>query len=94
MTTFNATNLADMILRGRLPPGVTQINLLGGNDQFIGDIGADRVDGGSGNDTIYGMGGHDSLVGGAGLDVLDGGEGNDTLNGGGEQRHAERRRRQ
>ena len=51
----------------------------------------ERVDGGSGNDTLignnltnnlYGKNGNDTLNGGAGFDFLTGGDGNDLLNGG------------
>ena len=60
--------------------------------------GDDYVDGGGGNDILWGYGGDDTLVGGAGNDILDGdgadvqtggadyldgGAGNDTLNGNG-----------
>ncbi len=40
------------------------------------------LDGGAGNDTLWGQGGNDSLLGGAGDDVLRGGLGNDVLIGG------------
>ena len=43
--------------------------------------GNDIVDGGTGNDTIYGYGGTDQLNGGTGNDVVWGGTGNDTING-------------
>ncbi len=42
----------------------------------------DVIDGGAGNDSLFGMGGNDSLRGGAGYDYLDGGTGNDTLDAG------------
>uniref|UniRef100_UPI00125F1C58 Ig-like domain-containing protein n=1 Tax=Acinetobacter guerrae TaxID=1843371 RepID=UPI00125F1C58 len=42
----------------------------------------DVINGGAGNDRLYGFGGNDTLNGGAGNDILRGGEGNDTLNGG------------
>jgi len=46
------------------------------------DNAIDTIDGGAGNDQIYGYGGNDLLTAGAGDDVLFGGAGNDTLNGG------------
>jgi Ca2+-binding RTX toxin-like protein len=51
----------------------------------------DMVDGGAGNDTLFGMSGNDTMLGGdgddklwgnSGDDVLDGGDGNDELHGG------------
>lgn len=54
----------------------------------------DRIDGGAGNDTIYGYSGHDllrggegndQLFGGAHNDILEGGHGHDLLNGGADQ---------
>ncbi|MEA5421849.1 hypothetical protein VB777_01400 [Synechococcus sp. CCY9202] len=42
----------------------------------------DRIDGGGGNDTIYGQNGYDLLRGGSGNDHLLGGNHNDTLEGG------------
>ncbi|PTQ75089.1 Hint domain-containing protein [Celeribacter persicus] len=44
--------------------------------------GNDYLDGGAGNDTLYGEGGDDTLLGGADNDTLYGGEGDDTLQGG------------
>lgn len=45
-------------------------------------VGADTIDGGSGQDVIFAMGGHDSVKGGAGEDFIVGGEGRDTIRGG------------
>src|SRR3990167_1325392 len=41
-----------------------------------------QLDGGSGNDRIYGLGGDDTFAGGGGNDYLEGGTGYDTLYGG------------
>ena len=40
--------------------------------------GHDTLDGGVGNDILYGQGGNDTLIGGLGGDLLIGGSGNDT----------------
>lgn len=48
-----------------------------GEHDAIGD--ADRIIGGSANDTIVGSGAGEVLVGGGGSDVLEGGGGNDTI---------------
>ncbi|MCK0143450.1 Hint domain-containing protein [Aliiroseovarius sp. F20344] len=42
--------------------------------------GDDVIDGGEGDDIIYGQGGDDTLTGGEGADELYGGEGDDTIN--------------
>lgn len=59
--------------------------LLGGNDDYdnpeVQDV-ADHVDGGAGNDAIWGGGGADTLLGGADADRLDGESGADSLDGG------------
>ena len=54
------------------------------DDVLAGDRRANRLEGGAGDDTLYGGpgGGDDRLYGGAGDDTLYGGRGNDTLEGG------------
>jgi len=68
--------------------GSIVIDLLGGNDEFVGGCGADVVFGGVGNDTLDGGGGDDVIFGGEGddyiygshgIDFIDGGEGQDSL---------------
>ncbi|NWL78717.1 heme peroxidase, partial [Pseudomonas taiwanensis] len=56
----------------------------GGSGNFAGNgnVLANTITGGVGNDTLMGGAGADNLVGGAGNDTLDGGSGNDTLAGG------------
>ena len=44
-----------------------------------GDVGGDLLDGGAGNDDVWGRGGADTLIGGAGFDGLRGFEGDDLL---------------
>ena len=48
---------------------------------FSDDNAVDTIDGGAGNDWIYGYGGADVLDGGTGIDVIFGGAGDDTING-------------
>lgn len=62
-----------------LPANIAQIGGTKGNDTLIGDALANRINGMSGNDVIYGRGGDDTLFGDAGNDSLYGEEGNDTL---------------
>jgi Ca2+-binding RTX toxin-like protein len=50
--------------------------------ELHGTEGADVLNGGADNDTLYGFGGNDTIKGGAGDDVLAGNAGNDTLIGG------------
>lgn len=50
--------------------------------QFNDDSAADLLNGGDGNDFLYGYGGDDSLAGDAGNDFIYGGDGDDTLDGG------------
>lgn len=57
----------------------------GGNDDLIGDATQDTddtLDGGCGNDRLYGFGGQDSLQGAQGNDWINGGDGDDQLAGG------------
>jgi Ca2+-binding RTX toxin-like protein len=51
----------------------------GGNDALIGNDAANRLDAGSGNDTLTGGAGDDILIGGIGADSLTGGGGADTF---------------
>lgn len=55
------------------------IDLLGGEDTYIGHAGVDIVRGGAGNDKLYGGAGNDQLYGDAGRDLFDGGAGDDTF---------------
>jgi hypothetical protein len=76
--------------------GNDTINALGGDDVVFGDLcdvkaklsaaqtagGNDTLNGGAGNDALYGAGGNDRISGDDGADKLFGGGGNDTLAGG------------
>jgi len=60
------------------------VNMGGGNDTFsangnLASLVSLTVDGGAGNDTIFGGNGADTLLGGAGNDFIDGNQGNDTV---------------
>ncbi|NOX94903.1 MAG: calcium-binding protein, partial [Alphaproteobacteria bacterium] len=87
------TELSDVIYGF---PTSNTVNLLGGDDLYIGvdgfqglyefdrisgGAGADTLIGGDGSDTLEGDEGDDSLDGALGADVLRGGDGNDTLRG-------------
>ena len=56
-------------------------NIVGSNfsDALTGDVMANQIEGGGGNDSIVGGGGDDLLIGGAGSDTLTGGAGNDIF---------------
>ena len=49
-----------------------------GNDNLKGEDGDDSLDGGTGNDSLYGGAGNDMLSGGAGIDTLRGDDGDDV----------------
>ncbi|MCA9539884.1 MAG: hypothetical protein KC620_13395 [Myxococcales bacterium] len=53
----------------------------GGSDTICGGEGADELQGGDGDDWIYGYGGNDTIWGGDGPDKLRGGEGDDKIYG-------------
>lgn len=55
------------------------VNMLAGNDTYLGGKRTDKVNGGDGNDKISGFNGSDILMGGLGNDRIDGGSGNDKL---------------
>ncbi len=76
-----------------LPAEVETVYLYGGVTTETGGAGAEvlvanasgtasSLDGGGGDDVLWGLGGDDTLTGGLGNDVLRGQGGNDTLNGG------------
>ena len=51
-------------------------------NRIIGGTGDDTLDGGDGNDVLFGNGGNDTLLGGDGNDVMYGGSGHDSFDGG------------
>ena len=51
----------------------------GGNDILTGNLLANLLDGGAGNDTLFGGGGNDTFLASLGNDTFDGGDGYDTL---------------
>ena len=51
------------------------------NGEFTGTEGANKFDGGAGNDTLSGLGGKDTIVGGYGNDIMLGNNGDDNLKG-------------
>ncbi len=63
------------------PDGVDSAQT-GGNDTLDGGFGDDRLYGGGGNDTLLGGFGNDVMHGGYGDDLLSGGDGNDVMEGG------------
>ncbi|MBO3276452.1 retention module-containing protein [Pseudomonas schmalbachii] len=74
---------------GNVAPSLNQVrNYIidhAGELNHAGDVrgGDDILDGGSGNDLLFGQGGRDILLGGDGDDLLFGGMGDDVLTGGG-----------
>lgn len=59
---------------------IEDVNGTAFGDTIVGSsASANRLDGGAGNDFLYGLGGDDVLIGGAGADVLDGGAGSDSV---------------
>jgi serralysin len=52
------------------------------DNHFVGNVGANLMQGGDGRDTLEGGRGDDTLLGGAGHDRLDGGRGVDVMEGG------------
>jgi len=59
--------------------GVENLVGAGLNDEFWGDVEANILFGGEGNDNLNGGGGNDTLVGGSGYDFLYGDEGDDLF---------------
>ncbi|MFD1808196.1 calcium-binding protein [Gemmobacter lanyuensis] len=77
---LSANTFVDHLLAGRGPQAFNM--LVAGNDDINGGSGNDVLFGGAGRDTVDGNAGADRLLGDAGNDVLNGGLGADTLVGG------------
>lgn len=56
-----------------------KVDLLGGNDTYLGGKASENVNGGDGNDKLNGGEGNDKLAGGAGRNTLTGGAGKDAF---------------
>ncbi|MFW8635339.1 M10 family metallopeptidase [Cribrihabitans pelagius] len=89
--TLNAKVLLDSGASGKIGSKTLTIadgteieNVIFGNgrDAGYGNLLANFLDGGGGNDKLYGFGGADTLDGGEGKDQLHGGDGDDDLRGG------------
>jgi Ca2+-binding RTX toxin-like protein len=74
-TLTTRTSQSGFSMNGDLIDDAVVIPLISGND---------TIDGGDGDDVIYGEEGDDTLIAGDGFDKLYGGDGDDTLYGGGE----------
>ena len=87
--TLNGGSTANVKVNGVVEDTIRNIeNLIGGsgNDTLVGDVLANRLEGGAGNDLLKGGGGADVLDGGVGIDTADYGDKTAsvdvTLNGG------------
>lgn len=80
--TLETTTLTDVV--NRWDDRVTERYIVGWetDEQLIGDVLADHIEGRGGNDLLVGLNGDDHLDGGAGDDTLRGGDGQDRLVGG------------
>ncbi|WP_342076914.1 discoidin domain-containing protein [Yoonia sp. SS1-5] len=76
--TFSLTNRADQVDVFGFGSGVTFF-LKHGADWYNGTNFDDHVDGGTGNDELYGNGGNDYIDGGLGDDTIHGGTGDDII---------------
>ena len=76
---YNSTNFHDVVTF--TGGNSTEANAGGLIDVLLGQSDANNMNGGEGDDALYGMGGNDLLKGGAGRDFIDGGAGNDTIYG-------------
>ncbi|MEA5594907.1 cadherin domain-containing protein, partial [Rivularia sp. UHCC 0363] len=79
---INTSALANVTININDAPGVLIDETSVTNNRFKGSPGNDTINGGAGNDFLYGFAGNDSLTGGAGNDNLYGEAGRDTLIGG------------
>ena len=68
---------------GDIISGIENLTGSAFGDSLVGSNNVmNTLDGGAGNDFLYGLSGDDTLIGGAGADILDGGLGIDTMTGG------------
>jgi len=81
--SFLLTNSEDnfTVTPGSLKGILGGISALGGNDNIVGSVDSEQINGNSGNDSLSGVGGNDTLIGGQGNDILLGGDGEDFLSG-------------
>ena len=84
-TDIDLPNSGEITLRGVLPTALTPDNFIFYTKSISGNIGDkfnNEINGGRGDDAIYGEQGRDILNGGEGDDEIYGGEDRDTINGG------------
>lgn len=81
--SLNGNGGNDLVDASAAVVGDVKLRLNGndGNDTLIGSSSGDRIDGGSGDDSLIGNDGNDSILGGDGSDTVAAGGGDDTVNG-------------
>lgn len=80
--TINAGQGDDLVYGGYGPDVPEIVNIPDDNGDLRPNNNRDLIEGGMGNDTIFGMDDDDTLLGGVGNDVLDGGVDDDSVRGG------------
>ena len=81
MTDVDMNGVPDDVDEDGIPDGVNDA-LVGGDDLLDGGFGNDRLYGDGGDDTLNGGFGNDIMYGGHGADLLSGSDGDDLLDGG------------
>jgi Ca2+-binding RTX toxin-like protein len=82
--TLNTSTAATVTITGGDNDTIRNVeNFIGGsgNDTITGDSAINYLNGGAGNDTLFGMGGADILTDTSGINTFVGGAGNDTISG-------------
>lgn len=82
--TLNTSTAATVTITGGDNDTIRNVeNFIGGsgNDTITGDSAINYLNGGAGNDTLFGMGGADVLTDTSGINTFVGGAGNDTISG-------------